>query len=203
MNQSSLTRYDHQIISQWVEPNSRVLDLGCGDGSLLAYLNTHKNTSGYGLELNPSMIPKCIEKGINVLQSNLDKGLSHFDSDSFDYVILSLTLQAMRHPDKIITEMMRVGKQGIVTFPNFGYWKNRLQIGLFGHMPVSDFLPSQWYDTPNIHMCTFRDFEHLCQQLGLHIESRIAANKQTQQSAGLSLLPNLLGEIALYKFKKR
>ena len=202
MATNKLSRNDLDIIVDWIEPNSRVLDMGCGDGSLLRLLNEEKQTTGYGIELNPASIPKCIENGVNVIQTNLDKGLKHFDSDSFDYVVLSLTLQAMRRPDRLINEMMRIGKQGIVTFPNFGHWSARFQIGLLGKMPVSRNLPNRWYDTPNIHLCTLRDFEALCKQQNIKILESRAVNHAHKTSLGLKLFPNLLGEIALYRFSK-
>lgn len=202
LNQSNLSRYDHQIISSWVSPNSRVIDLGCGDGSLMSYLQSKKNVSGYGVELNPEMISRCIDNGINVIQFNLDKGLGHFDTDSFDTVILSLTLQAMRRPKELLKEMMRVGKQGIVTFPNFAHWRNRYQIALTGKMPESEQLPHKWFDTPNIHLCTINDFHALCRELGFEIESSIAVRMDGQQTFGLKAMPNLFGEIALCRFKK-
>ncbi len=202
LNQSSLTRYDHQMISNWVAEESRVIDLGCGNGALLKHLQAEKNVSGYGVELNPEMIPQCIDNGINVIQFNLDKGLGHFDSGSFDTVILSLTLQAMRRPKDLLMEMMRVGKQGIVTFPNFAHWRNRWQIALGGKMPESEQLPYQWFNTPNIHLCTIRDFHALCQELGFEIESSIAVRTDGRQTLGLKALPNLFGEIALCRFSK-
>lgn len=202
LNQSDLSRYDHQIITDWVEPKSRVIDLGCGDGSLLKHLHETKEVSGYGVELNPSMMDQCIDNGINVIQFNLDQGLGHFDSDSFDTVILSLTLQSMRNPRKLLEEMMRVGRHGIVTFPNFAHWRNRWQIAVGGHMPVSEELPYKWYDTPNIHLCTLNDFHILCEQLGFKIESSIAVRTDGKQTLGLKALPNLFGEIALCRFSK-
>lgn len=202
LRNSSLSRYDLQIISDWIKPGSRVIDLGCGNGSLLKHLQTSKSVSGYGVELNPLMISECIDNGINVIQTNLDKGLGHFDSDSFDYVILSLTLQAMRDPKALLEEMLRVGKQGIVTFPNFAYWRNRVQINLNGSMPVSKELPHKWYDTPNIHLCTIKDFHALCEQLGFHMESSVAVLSNGKQSLGLRAMPNLFGEIALCRFSK-
>lgn len=202
MATNKLSRNDLDIIIDWIKPNSRVLDLGCGDGSLLKLLQEEKQTTGYGIELNPESIPKCIENGVNVIQTNLDKGLTHFDSNSFDYVILSLTLQAVHKPDKLINEMLRIGKQGIVTFPNFGHWNARFQIGVLGKMPVSKCLPNRWYNTPNIHLCTLQDFEALCKQQDIKILQSRAVNHAHKTSLGLKLFPNLLGEIALYRFSK-
>jgi len=203
LNSASLSRHDLQIISDWIEPNSRVIDLGCGNGSLLKHLQVNKGVSGYGVELNPDMISQCIDNGINVIQTNLNQGLDHFVSDSFDYVILSLTLQAMRNPKDLLEEMLRVGKQGIVTFPNFAHWRNRLQIGFGGFMPVSEELPYKWYNTPNIHLCTLNDFHALCEQLGFTIESSIAVHRTGKYGLGLRLAPNLFGEIALCRFSKK
>ena len=200
VSNESLSRHDLQVISDWIEPGSHIMDLGCGNGTLLKHLQESKNVTGYGVELNPSMIAKCIENGINVIQTNLDKGLRHFDTDAFDYVVLSLTLQAMRNPQALLTEMMRVGKQGIVTFPNFAYWRNRLQIAFGGFMPVSDELPYKWYNTPNIHLCTLKDFHELCEQMGFKIESSIAVHRTGKQGFGLRVMPNLFGEIALCRF---
>ena len=203
LNTSTLSRYDHQVISEWVKPASRVIDLGCGNGSLLKHLQTTKHVSGYGVELSPLMIDQCIDNDINVIQINLDQGLGHFDSSSFDTVILSLTLQSMRRPRRLLEEMMRVGRQGIVTFPNFAHWRNRWQIAIGGRMPVSEELPYKWYDTPNIHLCTLNDFHSLCDQLGFQIESSIAVRADGKQTIGLKTMPNLFGEIALCRFSKR
>lgn len=203
INHSGLSRHDLKIISDWIEPNSHIMDLGCGNGSLLKHLQVTKQVSGYGVELNPSMISQCIDNDVNVIQTNLDQGLTHFDSNAFDYVVLSLTLQAMRNPELLLKEMMRVGKQGIVTFPNFAHWRNRWQILANGQMPVSDELPYKWYDTPNIHLCTIKDFHALCEQLGFNIESSIAVHPTGKQTLGLRAMPNLFGEIALCRFSKR
>ena len=203
LRSSSLSRYDFQIIAGWVANGSRVIDLGCGNGSLLKHLQETNKVSGYGVELNPEMIDQCIDNDINVIQTNLDQGLGHFDSNSFDTVILSLTLQAMRQPRRLLEEMMRVGKQGIVTFPNFAHWRNRWQITFGGHMPVNDQLPHKWYNTPNIHLCTLKDFHALCDQLGFKIESSIAVQANGKESIGLKAMPNLFGEIALCRFSKK
>jgi len=198
----SLTRYDLQIIADWIEPDSKILDLGCGDGQLLQHLQQHKNTTGYGLELSTNSVVQCIKNGVNVIQSNLDQGLSQFDDNSFDTVVLSLTLQAVHKPKTLLCEMLRVGKQGIVTFPNFAYWRNRLQLSSSGKMPISKELPFKWYDTPNIHLCTIQDFDQLCQQLNYKIEASIAVNSNGKTNPGLKLLPNLFGEIALCRFSR-
>lgn len=195
-------RPDFAIIADWITPESRVLDLGCGDGYLLRYLSRVKRVTGYGLEIDPDHIPECIRAGINVIQMDLDRGLAEFDDDSFDYVVLSLTLQAIRYPDRLLGEMLRVGRQGIVTFPNFGHWQARAQL-LRGRMPVTRTLPNRWFDTPNIHLCTLRDFEALCADLDIHVLEHHAVDHAHKTSLGLRMLPNLLGEIALYRFRRR
>ncbi|MCW5598010.1 MAG: methionine biosynthesis protein MetW [Nitrosomonas sp.] len=194
---SSLTllRPDFTIIASWIQPGSKVLDLGCGDGTLLGYLQDTLGVHGYGVEIDDANILACLNNGVNVIQSDLESGLSGFESDSFDYVILSQTLQAMRHTEDIIKEILRVGKEGIVTFPNFGHWKNRLQV-LFGHMPVSQTLPYEWFDTPNIHLCTLNDFEQLCHRHGIHIMERRVMNG----SRHITIAPNLFGVLAFYRF---
>lgn len=195
-------RPDLAIIAEWIRPDSRVLDLGCGDGALMAHLARTRNVSGYGIEIDDDNIVRCIRAGTNVIQMDLDQGLAEFDDDSFDYVVLSLTLQAVRHPAQLLVEMLRVGTEGIVTFPNFGHWSARMQIGLLGRMPVSHALPNEWYDTPNIHLCSLKDFENLCRKLGFDILERRAVDHGHKSSLGLRLMPNLLGEVALYRFRR-
>lgn len=196
-NGNGMERPDFAAIAGWVRPGSRVLDLGCGDGTLLRYLWRERNAPGYGVEIDETGVLACIRNGVNVIQSDLDSGLSDFEDRAFDYVILSQTLQTVRHSERIVAEMLRVGREGIVTFPNFGYWKNRLQIAR-GKMPVSDNLPYQWYNTPNIHLCTIEDFEDFCAVHGVRIlERTVITNGST-----VSLLPNLLGALAVYRFQR-
>jgi methionine biosynthesis protein MetW len=196
-NGNGMQRPDFAAIADWVRPGSRVLDLGCGDGTLLRYLWRERNASGYGVEIDDAGVLACIGNGVNVIQSDLDSGLSDFEDRAFDYVILSQTLQAVRHSERIVGEMLRVGREGIVTFPNFGYWKNRLQVAR-GKMPVSDNLPFQWYDTPNIHLCTINDFEDFCGVHGVRILERTVITS----GSPVSFLPNLLGALAVYRFQR-
>ncbi len=196
-------RPDLEMISRWIRPGSRVLDLGCGDGTLLRHLHETANVSGYGLEIDPDFLAQAVRKGINVLQMDLDLGLGDFETKSFDYVVMTHAIQVVHHPDRLLEEMVRVGHEGIVTFPNFGHWKSRVQLGMLGRMPVSRALPAQWYDTPNIHLCTVRDFEALCRQKGIQLLSRTMVNHRHRSGRWMQSLPNLMGEIALYSLCQR
>jgi methionine biosynthesis protein MetW len=191
-------RADFEAIAQWVRPGAQVLDLGCGDGSLLRFLKDKRGASGYGIEIDDAKLLASVRNGVNVLQSDLETGLSGFESGSFDYVILSQTLQAVRHTEQIIREMLRVGREGIVTFPNFGYWRHRFQVFLGGHMPVSRSLPYQWYNTPNVHLFTIGDFESFCAEHGVRILERAVMDRGRM----VGLWPNLRGSLAVYRFDK-
>jgi len=197
MKTNAMQRADFAAIANWVKPGARVLDLGCGDGTLLAYLNEQRGGAGYGVEIDDDGILACVKNGVNVIQGDLERGLSGFADGSFDYVILSQTLQAVRSSERVVREMLRVGREGIVTFPNFGYWRNRLQV-IGGNMPVSNRLPYQWFDTPNINLCTITDFEDFCRDHGVHILERIVM----RDGSAVTLLPNLLGSLAVYRFER-
>lgn len=196
-------RPDLSIIQQWIRPESEILDLGCGEGELLSYLKTEKNVHGYGLEINPEKLTACIRNGVNVIEQNLDNGLSNFEDQSIDTVVMTQALQAVQRPDELLDEMLRIGKEAIVTFPNFGYWKTRFYLLLKGRMPMSDTLPYNWYDTPNIHMCTFRDFEVLCREKGIRILNKTVVDDQHREHWSIRLWPAMLGEIAVYHITRR
>ena len=187
-------RPDLVAIARWVASGARVLDLGCGDGALLKYLWQAKQAPGYGVEIDAAHVVECVRNDVNVLQMNLEDGLATFGDRSFDCVILSETLQAIHHTEQLMRDMLRVGREAIVSFPNFGYWPARLQVA-FGHMPVSQELPYQWYDTPNVHLCTLQDFEDFCRRLGFRILERVALDR----GRSVGLLPNLLGSLAVYR----
>ncbi|GGY83922.1 methionine biosynthesis protein MetW [Marinobacter zhanjiangensis] len=196
-------RADLEIIQQWIGPGSHVLDLGCGDGTLLQYLQQERQTTGFGLEINPDHITECLARGVPVIEQNLDtQGLANFDDDSFDTVLMTQALQAVRRPDVVLDEMMRLGREGIVTFPNFAHWRLRWYLMRRGRMPESETLPHHWYDTPNIHLCTFKDFEALCHQKNFRIRNRTVVDGEHQDRWLSRLWPNFLGQIAIYRITR-
>ncbi|HEX7607012.1 MAG TPA: methionine biosynthesis protein MetW [Usitatibacter sp.] len=193
-----MQRYDYDLIASWIPERSRVLDLGCGDGVLMAGLAATNAAAGYGIEIDDGNVLASVKNGVNVLQTDIESGLASFEDGSFDFVILSQTLQAMRNAESVLNEMLRVGREGIVTFPNFGYWRHRLDI-LRGRMPESKALPYKWYDTPNIHLCTVKDFEDLCVTVGAEIlDERVLHEGRT-----VSFLPNLLGSLGVFRFRRK
>lgn len=195
-------RTDQALIADWIQPRSRVLDLGCGDGTLMTYLHRQRQATGYGLEIDPDNITACLTRGVPVIQSDVDAGLSDFDDNSFDYVIMTQTLQAVHYPLNVINEMLRVGREGIVTFPNMGHWRSRMHIALRGRMPMTMALPYKWHDSPNIHLCSIKDFESLCDEEGIEILEYTTVDHAHRSSLGMRLFPSLLGEIAIYRFRR-
>lgn len=193
-----MSRAFEQVLT-WVPKGSSVLDLGCGSGQLLAALSEQKNCHGYGLEIDPDCIVEAVGRGVNVIEQNLDDGLDNIADKAFDVVVMTQALQATRRPDLTLKEMLRVGRQAIVTFPNFAHISHRYQLGLKGHMPVSKSLPHQWFDTPNIHLSTFKDFDALCQQLNVEILERQVMADTALGLAIAKLRPNLFGTLALYR----
>jgi len=193
-----MERYDYDLIASWIPDRSRVLDLGCGDGVLLAGLAATNAAAGYGIEIDDANVLASVKNGVAVIQMDIESGLANFGDGAFDFVILSQTLQAMRNAESVLTEMLRVGREGIVTFPNFGYWRHRLDI-LRGRMPVSKLLPYKWYDTPNIHLCTVKDFEDLCVKVGAEIlDERVLHGGHTK-----TFMPNLFGSLGVFRFRRK
>ncbi len=195
-------RFDLQLIPNWVSSEARVLDLGCGDGSLLSKLIAEKNVDGLGIEIDEDHITECIAKGLNVVEHDLNQGLANFRENSFDVVVMAHALQTLRDPHLVINEMLRVGRECIVTFPNFAHWRCRLHLGQQGRMPVSKFMPYNWYDTPNIHFCTVIDFEALCEDNDIRIlASTVVGNDSSESTLG-RLMPNLFGVTAVYHISR-
>ena len=192
-------RADLEVIADLINPGARVLDLGCGEGELLAFLQANKRVNGYGLEIDPANITTCVRKGVNVIEQDLDSGLSNFPDDSFDMVVMTETLQSVKAPVILLEEMLRIAQECIVTFPNFGHWRCRLYLATRGRMPISDHLPHSWFDTPNIHLCTFLDFERLCEDRGFDIIERFVVDAGHDNRPLINRFPNFFGTIAFYR----
>ncbi len=193
---SAVLRPDLERIASWIAPGSRVLDLGCGDGALLAYLRDHRQVRGAGVEIDDERVIACVRRGVEVIQQNLEDGLALFDDKQFDTVVLSQTLQSMHRTEHILREIARVSRFGIVSFPNFGYWPHGWSI-LRGRMPVTGQMPYQWYNTPNIHLCTLRDFEDLARDVGVRILERATFNDEHE----IKVLPGWRSTLAVYRFE--
>jgi methionine biosynthesis protein MetW len=193
-----MQRYDYELIASWIPERSRVLDLGCGDGVLMAGLAATNAAVGYGVEIDDANVLASVKNGVNVLQTDIESGLASFEDNSFDFVILSQTLQAMRNAETVLNAMLRVGREGIVTFPNFGYWRHRLDV-VRGRMPESKALPYKWYDTPNIHLCTVKDFGDLCVKVG----AEILDERVLHEGGTVSFMPNLFGSLGVFRFRRK
>ena len=193
-----MNRSDLSIISGWVNEGDRVLDLGCGDGALLASLGQAKRVRGYGIDIADDNVLACIRRGVNVIQSDLESGLAGFADRSFNTVILSQTLQQIHRVETIINEMLRVGREVIVTFPNFAYWRHRVQLGVRGTMPVSRTLPYEWYNTPNVRSFTVREFDRFCADRGIMIIDREVQSDERK----VTFAPNLFGQLAFYRIRQ-
>lgn len=193
-------RFDLQIIASWIEPGSKVLDLGCGEGHLLQFLKENKQVMGAGIELIEAKVAQCIEKGLSVLQGDINKEVLDYPDNTFDYVILSQTLQQVYEPAELIQSLLRIGKKGIVSFPNFSHWRIRLQLLLIGYAPITKQLPYEWYDTPNIRVITIKDFRKFSKKVGFHIlkEVAIAANSHDRRGNMVKLLPSLRASYGIF-----
>jgi methionine biosynthesis protein MetW len=194
-SEKTVLRHDLARIAGWIEPGGRVLDLGCGDGALLAWLRDNRQVRGSGVEIDDNLVITCVQRGVEVIQQNLEDGLAFFDDKQFDTVVLSQTLQSVHHTMHILREMARVARYGIVSFPNFGHWSHSWSI-LRGRMPVTGQMPYQWYNTPNIHLCTLRDFEDLAAQVGVRILERVTFNETRE----ICVLPQWRSTLAMYRF---
>jgi methionine biosynthesis protein MetW len=198
------TRFDLDVVASFIAPGAKVLDVGCGDGLLLEKLATEKQVDGRGVELSQRGVNECVARGLSVIQGDADTDLVFYPDRGFDYIILSQTLQATKNPKAVLEHLLRIGDKVIVSIPNFGYWPNRLALAFKGHMPVNRHLPYSWYDTPNIHFCTIRDFVNLCDEVGATVESA-AALDGSGQKIGLSMpwwFWNFFGQQAVFMLRR-
>jgi methionine biosynthesis protein MetW len=197
-------RFDLQLIASWIDPGVRVLDLGCGEGDLLHYLKVHKQVQGTGIEKEEGKVARCIARGLSVLQGDINAEVLEFPDEAFDVVVLSQTLQQVFEPDRLIRSMLRVGKKGIVSFPNFSHWRIRAQLLTRGYAPITPQLPYQWYDTPNIRVITLKDFERFSKEVGFEINKSLAVYTKNQEKEGqrVIFLPNLRATYGIFQINR-
>jgi methionine biosynthesis protein MetW len=196
---ASTARVDLLLIAEMIAPESRVLDIGCGDGTLLRILSEKHGVDGRGIELSQAGVNQCVAQGLSVIQGDADTDLAYYPDMAFDYAILSRTIQATRNPRKVLEQLLRISKRVVVSFPNFGHWRVRAQLMFGGHMPCTDTLPETWYNTPNIHLCTIKDFLGLCEDIGAHVERVVALNASGTKLVSMPLsAQNLFGEQAVF-----
>ena len=195
---------EFQVIAELIEKEKKVLDVGCGDGTLMEFLKNNKKTNIRGLEISKSKVQECIAKGLTVIEGNAEKDLAQFPDKSFDYVVLSQTLQAFLNPELVINDLLRVGKKAIVTIPNFGYWRIRLHLLLKGTMPITKTLPDEWYNTPNIHMCSIKDFFHFVKSRDIKIFKSLAINNQNASTINDSnlIIKNFFADLGIFLIEK-
>jgi methionine biosynthesis protein MetW len=197
---TGLKRFDLQVIASWIKPGSRVLDLGCGEGALLFYLKQNKGVTGTGIEYRESKVALCIAKGLSVLQGDINEEVLDYQEDTFDYVILSQTLQQVYYPEKLLKSLLSIGRKVIVSFPNFSHWRCRLQLLSSGYAPVTRQLPYEWYNTPNIRVITIKDFRKFIQEVGFNILKEVAINTQSENRYGkaITIFPNLRATYGIF-----
>ena len=191
-----------EVIKDWIDKDSQVLDLGCGNGKILNTLTKELGVTALGVEINQDNLNECIKSGLNVIQQNIDEGLSNFSDRSFDVVIMSQTIQVLKEPNQALLEVTRIGKESIVTIPNFGHWTTRLNLLLSGRMPITGALPNNWHDTENIHLCTIKDFEVLCSECGIDILEKRFFNGSGKEKGLTHIIPNAFAATAIYKISK-
>jgi methionine biosynthesis protein MetW len=191
-----------EVIKDWIDKDSQVLDLGCGNGKILNILTKELGVTALGVEINQDNLNECIKSGLNVIQQNIDEGLSNFSDRSFDVVIMSQTIQVLKEPKQALLEVTRIGKETIVTIPNFGHWATRVNLLLSGRMPITGALPNNWHDTENIHLCTIKDFEVLCSECGIDILEKRFFNGLGKEKGLTQIIPNAFAATAIYKISK-
>jgi methionine biosynthesis protein MetW len=191
-----------EVIKDWIDKDSQVLDLGCGNGKILNILTKELGVTALGVEINQGNLNECIKSGLNVIQQNIDEGLSNFSDRSFDVVIMSQTIQVLKEPKQALLEVTRIGKETIVTIPNFGHWATRVNLLLSGRMPITGALPNNWHDTENIHLCTIKDFEVLCSECGIDILEKRFFNGSGKEKGLTQIIPNAFAATAIYKISK-